>query len=194
MRLSEFYPFLRVSKSGFYKWPSKVKTKRTQKNEDLLIKIREIYLKSNRVYGSPRIMAVLKRDQSFFNHKRVERLIKINAIVAKTKQKFKVARNAKHNYPVAPNLIKQDFSAPVANTLYLSNISYIRTQEGWLYLAAVLDAYTRKIVGWSMSERQTKKLVENAGLHRVNRQKVNGEIILHSDQGKQYARYSYRDL
>ena len=187
---------LRVSKSGFYRWQSKVKTKRAQENKDLLIKIREIYLRSNRIYGSPRVLAVLRCENLSFsvNHKRVERLMKINGIVAKTKRKFKASKNAKHNYPVAPNLIKQDFSAPAPNKLYLSDISYIKTKEGWLYLAAVLDAYTRKIVGWSMSKRQSKELVENALLHAVKRQKVDGEIILHSDQGKQYASYSYRDL
>ncbi|MCP4481729.1 MAG: IS3 family transposase [bacterium] len=127
-------------------------------------------------------MAVLKHEESFFNHKKVERLMKINGIVAKTKRKFKVAKNAKHNYPVAPN------------KLYLSDISYMRTKKGWLYLAAVLDAYTRKIVGFSMSERQTKKFIKNILLYTITQQKINGEIILHSDQGKQYASYSYRDL
>ena len=120
--------------------------------------------------------------------------MKINDIRSKISRKFKVKGNAKHNYPLAQNLVNQNFCAAMPNELWLSDISYIKTQEGWLYLAAILDVYTRKIVGWSMNKNQTHELVKNALLHAIMRQKVKSGIILHSDQGSQYTSVNYQNL
>jgi len=186
---------LEISKGGYYKWKKQPESKRKKEDKKMIEKIKIIHKENDETYGSPRITKALnQKGEIKINKKKVERLMKENNIYAKTKKRFKATTNSKHNYPVAPNLLEQNFIAIAPNSIWVSDITYIRTKEGWLYLAAILDVYSRKIVGWAMDKRQTKKLVCKALLQAIGRQNISDGIILHSDRGSQYASYKYQNL
>ena len=138
---------LSVSRSGYYRWCNRGPSYRDRKNEQLLVQIRQVHHELDRIYGSPRMTQALRQRGFKCNHKRVERLMRINGIRSKRKCKFKITTHSKHKRAVATNLIQRDFTASKPNRLWTSDITYIRTQEGWLYLAVFLDAYSRRIVG-----------------------------------------------
>ena len=141
-----------VSRSGFYRWNQGGECKRAAQNRLLLNHIQRIYASTKGRYGSPRITAELQ-DQGFTcSRPRVARLMRKHTIRARTRRKFKVTTNSKHKYPVAPNLLRQRFQTDAPNRVWVSDITYIRTLQGWLYLTMVMDLYNRKIIGWSMSE------------------------------------------
>jgi transposase InsO family protein len=186
---------LEVSRGGYYKWQKRRKSRRETENDKLLIEIRVEYKKGRKTYGSPTITdEINKKSDRKINRKRVARIMRENGIRAKTKRKFKITTHSSHKYPISPNLLKQNFVTTALNKVWLSDITYIRTMEGWLYLATIMDLYSRKIVGWAMSERLTRQLVMDAFEHAVGRRgHVNG-LIFHSDRGSQYASYDFRDL
>ncbi len=185
---------LLVSRSGFYKWKKGVKSKRDIDNEKLLFHIRQIYRESHGIYGSPRITVVLRSRGIKCNHKRVERLMRENGIYAKTKKKFKVTTYSKHNRCVAENLIKMDFKAERANKVWTSDITYIWTKEGWLYLTVFMDLYSRYIVGWSMNNRLTDELVIRAFKKALLYRCPPAGLIIHSDRGSQYCSNEFKQL
>jgi transposase InsO family protein len=184
---------LKVSRSGFYMWGKRSKSERQMKNEELTNKIGEIFIKSRELYGSPRIYAELKARGYQCSKNRVERLMR-GKFIAKTRRKFKITTHSKHDLPVAPDLLRQNFVSDTTNAVWTSDITYIRTNEGWLYLSIILDTYSRKVVGWSMNERLTGDLVIKAINNAVIRRKPNGRIIFHSDRGVQYACFETRKL
>ena len=185
---------LSVSRSGFYRCYNRGPSCRAQKNQQLVAQIRHIHRESNRTYGSPRITDALRQKGHRCNHKRVERLMRINGIRSKRKRKFKVTTHSKHRRPVASNLIQRNFTAKQPNRLWTSDITYIRTQEGWLYLAVFLDACSRRIVGWSMSHRIDDNLIVNAFSQAcLHRQPLPG-LIVHSDRGSQYCSHCFKEL
>jgi len=144
---------LQVSRSGYYAWVNCPESRRSRGNRRLLSQIRIVYDRSRRLYGSPRVTAEL-RDQGYVcNEKRVARLMRVHGIKAKTVRKFKVTTDSKHNLPVAPNLLDRQFTVARPNAVWVSDITYIWTSEGWLYLAGVVDLYSRQVVGWAMSRR-----------------------------------------
>ena len=185
---------LDVSRSGYYCWRRAPKSDRAQANIKLLKKIKETYKRFQGVYGSPRITQELREAGVECSENRVARLMRENEIAAKTKRKFKVTTNSGHNLPVVPNLVNQEFTAAAPNQLWLSDITYIWTREGWLYLAAILDVFSRQIVGWSMNKRMTKELVLNALKQALGRRSITSELIFHSDRGSQYAAHEVREL
>jgi len=185
---------LEVSRGGFYRWLNKFKSRREIENEELLIEIREIFRKSRKTYGSGSITDELQDNGWKVNKKRVARLMRENGIRAKTKRKFKVTTDPKHNDPISPNLLGQDFTATELNKAWVSDITYIWTREGWLYLATILDLCSRKIVGWSLWERVTKQLVIDAFNQAVGRRGNIAGLIFHSDRGRQYASKDFRKL
>ncbi len=183
-----------VSRSGFYRWCGRSPSPRERKNKQLVAQIRQIHRESHDTYGSPRITAALCRRGFKYNHKRVERLMRVNGIHSKRKRKFKATTDSRHKRAVADNLIRGDFSAKHPDQLWTSDITYIRTQEGWLYLAVFLDAYSRRIVGWSMSQRMGDELIVSAFRQAwVHRQPLPG-LIVHSDRGTQYCSRSFKEL
>lgn len=184
---------LRVSRSGFYAWHTRGKSKRQMENEVLTEKIERIFKKSRELYGSPRVHAELKAQGHSCGINRVARLMQ-GKFIAKTVKMFRTTTDSDHDYQPAPDLLNQNFVAPAPDAIWTSDISYIRTLEGWLYLAIVLDVYSRKVVGWSMSERLTKDLVLNAVSNAITRRNIDGEIIFHSDQGVQYACDVFRNF
>ena len=150
---------LEVSPSAYYAWRGRPESRRMREDRRLLVEIKSIHLAKRETYGSPRIHAELKAQGLRLGEKRVARLMRDNDIRAKQKQRFKATTNSKHSHPVAPNLMERDFEATAPNQKWLADITYIPTREGWLYLAAILDLYSRLVVGWSMAGRMTKRLV-----------------------------------
>ena len=184
---------LSVSRSGFYRWKKRPISKRDLSNDKLLFYIRQIHAESNKTYGSPRMTDALRAKGIKCNHKRVERLMREQGIYAKTKRKFKVTTDSKHNRPIAKNLIKMDFTASEPNKVWTSDITYIWTREGWLYLAVFMDLYSRSIVGWSMNNRLTDDLVINALKKAVCSRSPPPGMIVHSDRGSQYCSHDFKE-
>jgi putative transposase len=185
---------MRVDRSGYYAYLGRGLGIRHEENERLTRKIKEIWRQSRGVYGSPRITAELRSWGLRHGENRIARLMRENGIKARTRKKFKITTKSDHNLPIAEDLVGRDFSASRINELWLSDITYIWTWEGWLYLSAVMDAFNREIVGWALEERLKKDLVVNA-LHKAltNRDPQPG-LIFHSDRGGQYASFEVRRI
>ena len=163
-------------------------------NQKLVIKIKEVYHQNKQRYGAPRVYKVL-RDQGYsYNRKRIERLMRVNDIRAKQSTRTKITTQSDHQHPVAPNLLARNFTAEGPNEKWVSDITYIPTGEGWLYLAGVMDLYSRKIVGWAMDKRMTSDLVCNAFKMAVAQRQPGSGLLHHSDRGSQYAGQPYQEL
>ena len=193
-RVTKMCWMLEVSRSAYYAHRKRPKSFRERDNERLVEKITEIYHRSRGRYGSPRITDALHDQGLVCGHNRVARLMRQNDIVAKRKRRFKVTTHSRHKLPVAPNLVDRQFSAEAPNQLWVSDITYIRTRQGWLYLAAILDVYSRQIVGWSMDSFLGQELVLKALRQALGRRESAQGLIFHSDRGVQYASESVRRL
>jgi len=156
--------------------------------------IKEIHQESNGEYGSPKIHQELRRRGKRCGRKRVARLMRKDGLKAKTVCKFKATTNSNHSLPVAANLLDRDFSPSEPNRAWVADITYIWTNEGWLYLAVVIDLFSRAVVGWSMSERMTRNLVMDAFTLAVKRRNPPPGLIHHSDRGSQYASADFQSL
>lgn len=186
---------LDVSRSGFYAWRERPLSGQSQRRELLLEEIQAIHHERRKdVYGSPRIHQELTARGRRCNVKTVARIMKERGIRAKTARTFKVTTDSKHDRPVAPNVLDRAFGQTAPNQAWVSDITYVPTREGWLYLAAVEDLCTRKIVGWSMSERLTSRLVVDALEMAIQRQLPGEGLLSHSDRGSQYASEHYQEL
>lgn len=183
---------LGVSRSGYHDWLKRKPSAQSLANEKIQAAIRRIHKTSRATYGSPRIHAALRNEGFECSLTRIERLMKKMEIGAKTKRKFRVTTDSKHSLPISPNDVNREFKPSGPNILWLSDITYIATQEGWLYLATVMDAYSRKIVGWSLKERMTQDLVLGALDMAVKRRNPGPGLIHHSDRGSQYAAKAYQ--
>jgi transposase InsO family protein len=183
---------LSVSRSGYYAWLVRSESARSVDNRRMLAKIRAIHARSRKTYGSPRVYKKLRADGETCGEGRVARLMAANGIRAKQKRKFRVTTDSKHNLPVAQNLLSRQFDVAEPNRVWACDITYIPTGEGWLYLSAVMDLYSRKIVGWSMSDRLERPLVIDALIMAQRRRKPAEGMLHHSDRGSQYASHEYR--
>jgi putative transposase len=183
---------LEVSRSGYYKWTKRKQSKRDKRRKKLERRIRRIFLESRRLYGSPKIHQVLQKQGTKVSEKTVARIMKELGLVSRTVKKYKATTNSKHNLAVFENELNQRFQVLAPNKVWVSDITYVPTAEGWLYLASVMDLYSRKIVGFHMDERMTKELVIKA-LDRAYMQQGKPQGILHhSDRGSQYASHNYK--
>jgi transposase InsO family protein len=183
---------LGVSRSGFFDWKKRDPSKSEARKSSLVGKIEKIHLGSRKTYGSPRVYKTLKGLGEKCSKATVERLMRENGIRSKIKRKFKATTNSNHTLPVAPNLVKRDFTADAPNKLWCTDITYLWTEEGWLYLAAIIDVFTRKVVGWAMKDRLTLPLALEALEMAVRRQNPSPGLVHHSDRGCQYAAHEYR--
>ncbi len=181
-----------VSPSGYYAWRNRPTSKRTQENKKLVVEISNIYAESGATYGSPRIHEELLDRGHSVSKNRVARLMQAKKIGVYRKKRRIITTNSTHNSPVAPNLLNRVFTADRPNQKWLGAITYIPTAEGWLYLAAVLDMFSRKIVGWAMDDNMESQLVEQAFLMAARNRKPPKGILHHSDRGSQYASDLYR--
>jgi putative transposase len=177
---------LGVSRSGYYSWRRSPKSKRDKENDLLWQKIKEVYYANKGRCGSPAITGVLKVSGETCSRKRVARLMREKGLRCKYAKKFKATTDSEHSHPVAPNLLKQDFSVDAPNRKWVGDITYIPTCEGWLYLAVVIDLYSRKVVGWAMSKRINRFLVIDALRMAYWNCRPHPGLIFHSDRGSQY--------
>lgn len=183
-----------VSRSGYYDWSRRRPSARTQANQALDERIQVIFAKHRQRYGAPRIVTELQDDGVECSENRVARRMQVLDLKAIQAKKFKVTTDSSHNKPVAPDLLEQDFSASAMNQKWTSDISYVWTDEGWLYLAVVMDLYSRAIIGWSMSRRMTQQLVCDALVMALFRRQLPRGTIIHSDRGSQYCSKRYQRL
>ena len=185
---------LAVSLSGYYAWLVRPESMHSYQNRQLLVQIHQVYLESRPTYGSPRLTDELRDRGLVCNEKRVALLMRVNDIRAKMARKFRLTTDSKHNLPVAPNLLNRQFVAAGPNMVWLSDITYVWTNEGWLYLAGVIDLYSRRIVGCSMGSRLDDKLTLSALHQALGHRRPEPGLLHHSDQGKQYAANNYQQL
>jgi transposase InsO family protein len=184
-----------VSGSGYYAFKNRPKSLNRISNDNLLIDIRRVFWDNNRNYGSPRIWDQLRNKENIpCSINRVARLMHCNGIVAIQRRKFRVTTNSKHNYPVWPNLLNRNFIVARPNSVWVSDITYIWTLEGWLYLAVILDLFSRGIVGLAMDKTITDELTRQAFTQAVLRRNPDKGLIYHSDRGKQYASNDFKAL
>ncbi len=186
---------LHVSRSGFYAWRRREPSLAAVHRAELTERICEVHRASRRTYGSPRVHAELVAQGHHCNRKTVARCMRDAGIVAKSHRKFRITTtDSNHDHPVAENIVDRDFQPAGRNQTWAADITYVPTQEGWLYLAAVEDLFTRQIVGWSMSEKIDSRLVVDALEMAIARHCPGGELIAHSDRGVQYASEHYQRL
>jgi transposase InsO family protein len=186
---------LRVSRSGYYAWRGRQPSSRQARREDLGVRIKAVHEENHRVYGSPRVCAALKAQGQNVCENTVARLMKERGVRAKSKKKF-VPRttDAAHAKPVAPNLLERDFAAARPDQKWVADITYVPTDQGWLYLAVVLDLCARKVVGWSMADHMEATLIRAAlEMALLGRHPRKG-LLHHSDRGVQYASDDYQHL
>lgn len=185
---------LGVSRSGFYAWCARDESRRDVEDRQLLAAIREEHVRSRETYGSPRIHAALKRRGESCGLHRVERLMRRANIRSKVRRKFRHTTNSDHAYPIAPNILGRKFDVAGPNQVWVSDITCIWTDEGWLYLASTLDLFSRRIVGWAMSERETASIAVDALEMAIGRRSPPPGLVHHSDRGIQYAAHAFRGL
>ena len=187
---------MQVSRSGFYNWLRRKPSKRTEENRVLLEEIKKIHEDSHEIYGSPSIWSELNDKGLKCSRPRVARIMRENGIRSKIKRKFKITTNSKHTYSVCPNLLSERPPASHIDEHWLADITYIRTQEGWLYLSAIMDAGRRKIISWVPSTTLSKEIVTKAlWVALKQRTKTPGvQTIFHSDRGVQYAATATKNM
>lgn len=181
-----------VSRSGYYKWKDRPESERERQHKEWTGQVKEVFEESRQLYGSPKVTQKLHQQGVEVSERTVTRIMSEQQLRSRTVKKYKATTNSKHSLPVQENVLNQEFTASKPNEKWVTDITYIPTAEGWLYLATVMDLYSRKIVGWHMSERMTKELVLQALQQAHGRQQPEGEVLHHSDRGSQYASYDYQ--
>ncbi len=184
---------LHVSRSGYYAWRTRPESARARQDRELIPEIRRVHQQSKGVYGSPRVYAELKAEGQRVGRNRVARLMRLERLKGCPKRRFRVTTQRDPRHPVAKNLLEQDFTADAPNQRWVADITYISTKQGWLYLAVVMDLYSRRIVGWSMRDRMSRRLVVDALKMAVDARRPEGGLIHHSDRGGQYTSDDFRD-
>ena len=185
---------LEIARQSYYAWRKRKPSQREKENKELLKEIKKIHSDSMQTYGSPRIHQALKAKGYRVGRGRVARLMRENDMEAIQKRKRKWTTDSNHYFPISPNLLNRQFEVSAKDQTWLVNLTYVDTDEGWLYLAAVLDAYSRKIVGWSMDRTMSRKLCMDALTMAVDRRQPKAGLIHHSDRGSQYASGDYQAM
>ena len=184
---------MQVTRSSYYDWLKSIDIESPKAAADklLLEQINSVFIKGRGNYGSRSIKKILFKANIIVSRRRIVRLMKEAELVCQSKRKFKATTNSRHNKPVAANLLDRNFTTTAPNLCYVGDITYIPTDEGWLYLATVIDLYSRKIVGWSMSNNMKAELVNNALLMAIFSRKPAKGLIWHTDRGSQYVADSH---
>lgn len=185
---------LSVARSGYYAWRSQKASTRLQRSIELDRQVACAYLARKGRSGAPRLFHDLREAGLACNRKTVAASMRRQGLRAKAARKFKATTISNHTLPVAQNLLNQDFTASAPNQKWVGDITYLYTDEGWLYLAAVIDLYSRRVVGWAMNERMTADLVCDALRMALWRRKCPHGVIVHSDRGSQYCSAVYQQL
>jgi putative transposase len=186
---------LGVSRSGYYAWRDRPRSERSERREQLITEMRAIHAeKQKHSYGSPRMCRDLRGLGLKVSENTVARLMKEDGLRATTARKFRHTTDSNHGHPVAENVLDREFTATRPNEKWVSDITYVETDEGWLYVATVEDLYSRKVVGWSLSDRMTWDLVGSAMEMAIGRRLPSRGLMAHSDRGSQYASGGYQEL
>ena len=185
---------LSVARTGYLQWRVRPPSPRRQANVRLGMQLQAIHVASDRSYGRPRLLRALREQGERIGGERVRRLMHEHGLRSVHRKPYRVTTNSKHDHPIAPNVVARQFVRAAPDQVWLADISYIATDEGWLYLAAVLDGASRRIVGWSMSDRLKATLTCDALRMAYWRRKPEPGLIVHSDRGVQYACRAYRTL
>lgn len=183
-----------VPRSCYYEWLDSPKTEREKENERLIEMLKALFEKGRGTYGTRRLKNKLAEQGIVVSRRRIGRLMRQAGLWCKTKKKFKATTDSKHNKSIAPNLLERQFTVSEPDRYYVGDITYIYTQEGWLYLAVVIDLFSRKVVGWSMDSRMKAQLVNDALLMAIWKRKPTQGLIWHTDRGSQYASDSHRAI
>lgn len=185
---------LAVSAAGYYAWKDRPESRRARHNRILLSEIRVIHRASRETYGSPSIWdALMKRGHGVGKH-RIARLMRIEGIRAKTVKKWRATTDSHHTWPVATNTLNRQFQIEQPNQVWAGDMTYVWTTEGWLYLAVILDLYSRLVIGWAMGHRLTVELAEQALTMALANRSPRAGLLHHSDRGSQYAARRYQRL
>jgi putative transposase len=184
-----------VSVSGYYRWRGRPPAPRASQDAELLVRLREHHHASRQTYGRLRLRAALRNDGIRVSGKRVRRLMRLGGITVFTRRRYKATTNSKHGLPVAENVVERTFDVEAigrADRYWAGDITYIGTREGWLYLAVILDLFSRRVIGWSMRSEMTAGLVIDAFVMALRRRRPPRGLIAHSDRGSQYASRSFQ--
>jgi putative transposase len=185
---------LGVSSSGYYDWFDRPESSRSRSNRSLITKIRCFHQASRKTYGSPRIHRDLQESGEMVGINRVARLMRQEGIQAKMAKRFVVTTDSRHSMKAAPDRLQRRFRTDAPNRAWVSDTTFIPTRQGWLYLAVILDLYSRQVIGWAMGEKNDRELVSNALTMAVWRRGMVKDVIVHSDQGSTYASSDYQKL
>lgn len=183
---------MQVHRSGYYGWLKCPKSARQIKNEELVALVKEIHKDSGETYGTRRMAKALEGRGIPCSRSRARTLMRLAGVKVKNRRKFKTTTNSKHKLPVAPNLLEQDFTVDEPNKVWVSDLTYVWTHEGWLYLVIILDLFSRQIVGWSMDKYMAKELVINAFNMAYWRRFPEAGLVFHSDRGSQYCSLEFQ--
>lgn len=185
---------MQVNRSGYYRhWKNRLLVTPEEKNR-LLVEIKALHSQSNKSYGNRRIVEELRLKGHKIGRFKVRRLMREAKIECKQRRRYRVTTRSDHRLPVAENILNREFKTNSVNRIWAADITYLRTQEGWLYLAAVLDLYSRRVIGWNFGSRMKEELVHDALLMALGRRNPGKELMHHSDRGSQYASKSYQLL
>jgi putative transposase len=177
---------MKVSRSGYYNWENRRETDRWKERKRLIPMVKEIHSQSKGSYGTRRISEELRLRGIHCGRDKARTLMKLSAVTARQSIKFKVTTDSKHNFPIAPNLLDRNFEASKPNKAWVSDITYLWTTEGWLYLAVIIDLYSRLVIGWSLNNRIDKCLIKDALRMAIWRRRPESDLIFHTDRGSQY--------
>jgi transposase InsO family protein len=185
---------LAVSRAGFYAWRRRPAAARTREDQVLAVAVAAIYAEHHGRYGSPRVRMELRDRGQRSGRKRIARLMRLQGLRARPKRRYRTTTDSRHGLPVCPNLLARRFAVAQPNTAWVTDMTYLWTAQGWLYLAVIIDLFSRRIVGWSMSERIDRKLALDALRMALAQRRPQPGLIHHSDRGSQYASGDYQQL
>jgi len=184
---------LGVSRSGYYAWRGRPPAPRALEDAQLVVEIRAAYAVGRGGYGSPRVLRQLRKHGRRVGKKRVERLMRREAIRALRRRKFRITTDSKHADPIAPNILNREFTVELPNTAWVTDVTYVWTHQGWLYLAAILDLCSRRVVGWATGPNNDRQLALTALEYATAARKPLAGMLHHSDRGSTYASGDYRN-
>ena len=185
---------LAVSRAGFYAWRQRPVAQRTRQDETLAAVVAAIYAENHGRYGSPRVQMELRARGQRSGRKRIARLMRVQGLRARPRRRYRTTTDSRHGLPVAPNLLARRFAVAEPNTAWVTDMTYIWTPQGWLYLAVIIDLFSRRVAGWAMSERIDRKLALDALRMALAQRRPPRGLIHPSDRGSQYASEDYQQL
>ena len=184
---------LKVSRSCYYRWYSGGLSKRELENIEFTKLIKEIFYESKQRYGSPRIAAELRKQGYLISKVRVSKLMKLNYLRSKVKRKYRITTDSNHKFSISKNHLNREFTPATLNEVWVSDITYVRTAQGWLYLTTIIDLYDRQVIGWALSSNlSTKRTIIPAWRMALSKRNITKPLIFHSDRGVQYASNLFR--